>query len=163
MQAKRRIRRLMTESNLPQTPALPSTAEHHDEMFNDTLSRSNLDQYPGVYGLCSMNDGLKNHGYFARIAAKANSNFGAMTSLERHEFFYAFTRAGFREAMRTGRQVDGSELQPVGRNKFKDKYGIVRSEDGPFWPADYGPLHATPVHRKDSPGVTEPLTPATTG
>ena len=100
----------------------------------------------------------KSQEHYAKIAAKAAVNFGALSLSERHEFFYVFTRTGFREAMHTGKLPDGSELKSIGRGRYIDTYGIIRDQHGPFWPSDYGPLFPAPSHKRLMDNTEELLT-----
>ena len=113
--------------------------------------------YAGLFGFEGVS-GAKTQAHYAAVVKKALTNFGALSTAERHEFFYAFTRNGFKEALRTGRLPDGSELVPIGNGKYKDKHGIIRDEHGPFWPPDHGPLFPAPVFSVDESLPFEPMT-----
>ena len=115
----------------------------------------------GLYGLssaCLDNEiPVKSYDYYAKIANKADRHFGALSSGEKHELFYAFTKSGFKESMMTGRMPDGSEMTHLGDGRYVDKIGLIRDKHGPFWPPDYGPLHPSPVHRRTAQPDPEPL------
>ena len=144
LQAKKRMAELMTEPT------------YSLDRLGAGGSRFNLDQLeappdppasPPPSGSGAWGAG-KNHTHYARVASKALANFGALSELEKHEFYYAFTRRAFTDALRTGRLPDGSAVTALGGGRYTDKYGIVRDEHGPFWPSDYGPLHPTPVLKR---------------
>lgn len=124
----------------------------HSYIFNDHLSKSNQDAYPGVFGLKTPLTDVQTQATFSKLSARAFMDFATFTIAERHQLFYQYTNAGFREALRTGRMLDGSTLTLIDGNKYIDRYGIVRDRDGPFWPMDYGPLFPAPEHR----GCDEP-------
>lgn len=64
-----------------------------------------------------------------------------MSSSERHALNYMFTKESFREAMLTGVLPDGSQLDRVNNHGwYRDALGLLRSEHGPFWPIDSGPV-----------------------
>ena len=92
------------------------------------------------------------------VTQKALTNFSSLTLIEKYEFYHTFTRAGFRDAMRTGRLSDGSELKAIGRGRFQDALGVTRTPHGPFWPTDYGPLEPAPPHARRDAAGPEPLT-----
>lgn len=54
-----------------------------------------------------------------------------------------------------GRLPDGSELKLGEGGKYKDKYGIVRDEHGPFWPSENGPMFPPPTCIKKGMVKTE--------
>ena len=160
LQAKRRIRRLLAPHS-----TIEYSKGHGDDgavphMCSDQLAKSNQDSYPGVFGLYSLPEGIKTQSYYSMVTQKAANNFGDLNASEKHEFYYAFTRTGFREAMGTGQLPDGSDIVSVGGGKYTDKYGIVRNEHGPFWPPDYGPLYPAQSHvRGQMEPPCEPLIP----
>ena len=157
MQAKHRIRRLMTQSQLDFTNSLQASLKH--DYFNGELAATACgdNPYSSLFPLHT-SDSVKNFGYYAKISDKAQNHFGKLSMAERHEFFYAFTRNGFREALKTGRLPDGSNLDEMGDGKYVDKYGIVRDQHGPFWPSDFGPLFPSPVLNRLSQTAPELLT-----
>ena len=89
---------------------------------------------------------IKSQEYYAKISEKALTSFASLTDSEKCDFYYAFTKNGFKEAMRTGRLPDGSVLEDLGNGKYRDRFGIIRDEHGPFWPRDYGPLFPAAVY-----------------
>ena len=118
-------------------------------MFHDELSRSNHDEYPGVYGLESCSEGLRN------IRDNFSSTIDKLSPLK-PKFRHYFTKEGFLHAIRTGELPNGFVfLDELGT--YRDKYGIIRNEDGPFWPSDFSPLHATPRFKWFSNLPLEPL------
>ncbi len=101
--------------------------------------------------------GGKSEEYYASLAKKVSTSFGSMSTTEKYEFYHIYTKNGFREMLRTGKMPDGSDLEFISEGKYRDHYGIVRHKHGPFWPADYGPLYATPQHINTTPSNPEPL------
>ena len=137
--------------------------EHYEEL--QSLRRDEYEELVRSYGGGDPNNDSSSHygnrshsqEFYDRLAIKVKNDYGNLTPTERLEFFYAFTKNGFREAMRTGRFPDGSQLEVLPNGKFKDKYGIIRDEHGPFWPADYGPLFSSPNHQKQTDRKCEPM------
>ena len=148
LQAKRRIRRLLAPHSTTDLSKGHPEDGPGSQALGDHLAKSNQESYPGVFGLYSLPEGIKTQSYYAMVAQKAASNFGDLSVAEKHEYFYAFTKTGFREALGTGQLPDGSDMEAIGRGRYKDKYGIIRDEHGPFWPPDYGPLFPAPSHRR---------------
>lgn len=141
---------------------MTTNAERSDYVLNTDLlhfgSRdSELTQDSGSALFGNVPNGIKSHSHYANVAKKAERNFGSLSTVERFEFFYAFTKNGFREAMRLGRLPDGSELKKTENGKYKDKFGIVRDEDGPFWPHENGPLFPAPAVIKNGYPRIEPV------
>ena len=165
LQAKRKMKNLLHETDygihprgvLDSAPAsfqMDYVFNTNNEPENEFEFTSSL--YDGAYGI---GHGFKTQDHYAKVSTKALQNFGGLSSSEKHEFYYAFTRGGFKEAMRTGRLPDGSELVALGNGKYRDRHGIVRDQHGPFWPPDYGPLYPAPQHRcPKSACKIEPLT-----
>ena len=119
--------------------------------------RSSPNQEGGKSFFSNLTRGIKSHSHYAQITKKAESNFGSLSTVERFEFFYAFTKNGFKEAIQIGRFPDGSELMTNDKGKFVDRYGIVRDEHGPFWPHENGPLFAAPAFIKNGFPRLEPV------
>ena len=119
----------------------------HAYVFNDHLSKSNQDAYPGVFGLTMPIADVQSQATFSRLSARAFTEFASFTIAERHQFFYQYTNPGFREAMRVAKTLNGPTLTLIDGDKYIDTYGIVRDKDGPFWPMDYGPMFPAPAHR----------------
>ena len=110
-----------------------------------------------------MSHDLKTEEYYAHVTNKALNHFGSLTEVEKHKFYYAFTRNGFKDALRTGKLPDGSKLTDLGNGKYTDKFGLVRDTHGPFWPIDYGPLHPTPQHSRSQCKKPELMTTSSQG
>ena len=110
-----------------------------------------------------MSHDLKTEEYYAHVTNKALNHFSSLTEVEKHEFYYAFTRNGFKDALRTSKLPDGSKLTDLGNGKFTDKFGMIRDSHGPFWPIDYGPLHPTPQHTRSACTKPEILTTCNQG
>ena len=147
LQAKRRMQQLMHESAQSKMMNSGVTVSRFnlENLFADQPANETEDECSSD-GACGT--GYKYESHYARVANKALSNFGALSELEKHQFYYAFTRRGFLDALRTGKLPDGSEVRSIGNGKYIDGYGIIRDKHGPFWPSDYGPLHPTPVLKK---------------
>ena len=160
LQAKRRIRRLLAPSS---SSACPSDDEDHPPQLPNIcrkqLPKDTRENSAGILGLYKSPKGVKSKCHYAKVAEKAMSNFGELTDSEKHEFFYAFTRGGFKDSLGVGELPDGSKIEETKRGKYKDKYGIIRDEHGPFWPPDYGPLHPAQEHRGRKEPAAEPLQP----
>ena len=119
----------------------------HAYVFNDHLCKSNQDAYPGVFGLTMPLTDVQSQATFSTLSARAFTEFASFTIAERHQLFYQYTNAGFREAMRVAKTLNRPTLTLVDGDKYIDRYGIVRDKDGPFWPMDYGPMFPAPAHR----------------
>ncbi|KAH9508361.1 hypothetical protein Btru_050920 [Bulinus truncatus] len=105
-------------------------------LFKDQLARSNHDEYPGVMGLDSLSEGIKD---IHDIYSSSFNRFKVMRPKARH--FY--TKEGMRKAMKAGHVPSGTQfLDDAG--KHMDKYGIIRNNDGPYWPVECMPLFPTP-------------------
>ena len=122
--------------------------------YNTTDTSSFNIGYDSTSAIAALNR-IKTQEYYAKVASKATSNFAGLTESEKHEFYYTFTKMGFREALRTGKLPDGSCLEELENGKYRDRFGIVRDVHGPFWPSDYGPLHPSPVHVRPRPEKQE--------
>ena len=163
---------------------LPPSTHYHSGQYGDELADrfNDSNAYSATFGSSHSENGYfrepdfnfklgydasnlsyKSQEHYAKIAAKAVANFGSLSLSERHEFFYVFTKTGFREAMHTGKLPDGSELKSIGRGRYVDTYGIIRDQHGPFWPSDYGPLFPTPSHKRLMGTSQELLTYGTRG
>lgn len=130
LQAKRQMRKIMSMDYI--SPPSPSRIEF---MFKDELSRSNQDEFPGVFGLNTFSDNIRdneNHFHVERLPLVRNFQ----------QQFY--TKNGFVAALHDGKFPDGTPISKDGNGCYTDQYGVVRNEDGPFWPAECTPLFATP-------------------
>lgn len=125
-----------------------------DMIFKDELSRSNHASFPGVFGLDTMSEGVKDYN------PSAGSGLSLLDKSLRRQ---ASTKAGFLEAIRNGRCLDGSAMHRRADGSYVDKYGVVRTVDGPFWPLEAGPLFATPRFKWDTVLPNEPYSMATRG
>lgn len=92
-----------------------------------------------------------------RRGCEAMENFNTLSASEKELLFSNFTRSGFIFAMRTGKLPDGTLVERMKSGRWRDRYGIVRTSYGPFWPKDYGPLHPTPSFRRTIVEHSEPL------
>ncbi|KAL5014989.1 hypothetical protein ScPMuIL_009259 [Solemya velum] len=129
-QAKRQMRKIMSMDYI--SPSSPSRIEF---MFKDELSRSNQDEFPGVFGLNTFSENSReneNHFHVERLPL--------VRSFQQQ--FY--TKNGFIAALHDGKFPDGTPISKDGNGCYTDQYGVVRNEDGPFWPAECTPLFATP-------------------
>lgn len=158
IQAKRRMRRLMAKSQLEFNMMQPKHYQM-DLVYGDQAEKQEQeDSFAAYLGLGEFCSAVKSQEHYAKVSSKVLTCYASLTTSEKHEFFYAFTRNGFKDALRTGRFLDGSELKYIGNGKYVDKFGIVRDEHGPFWPADYGPLYPAPEHKIVEKMKVEPLT-----
>lgn len=117
-------------------------AQHNNRIefvFRDELSRSNQDEFPGVFGLESFSEGIKN---IREEFSNSVERFPPLKPKIRH--FY--TKQGFLQAMKSGHLPDGFTFLDD-NGTYRDKYGVIRNQDGPFWPLDCLPLYATPRFR----------------
>ena len=113
----------------------PAHNHHVEFIFRDELSKSNQDEFPGVFGLESFSEGIKN------IREDYTNVINRYGSKPKSRHFY--TKEGFLKALRTGSLPPGMHfLDDTGR--YVDKYGVLRNNDGPFWPVESVPLFPTP-------------------
>ncbi|XP_059175471.1 cytosolic carboxypeptidase 2-like [Physella acuta] len=120
-----------------------------DLLFRDELSRSNYDEYPGVLGLDNLSEGIKNIRDDYSVSV---SRYMGAKPKARH--FY--TKEGFRKAVKSGHVPPGIQfLDEAGT--YMDKYGVVRNNDGPFWPVECLPLFPTPTFKWWTDLSPEPL------
>ncbi|XP_070209667.1 uncharacterized protein [Littorina saxatilis] len=104
-------------------------------IFRDQLSKSNQDEFPGVFGLESFSEGIKN------IREDYTNVINRYGSKPKTRHFY--TKEGFLKSLRAGTLPPGVQfLDDTGR--YVDKYGVIRNNDGPFWPVESVPLFPTP-------------------
>ena len=162
LQAKRRMKKIMVDKELgfdgsdlsPQYKMDLLLENQMKSNYNTTDTSSFNIGYDSTSAIAALNR-IKTQEYYAKVASKATSNFAGLTESEKHEFYYSFTKMGFREALRTGKLPDGSCLEELENGKYRDRFGIVRDVHGPFWPSDYGPLHPSPVHVRPRPEKQE--------
>ena len=128
IQAKRQMERLMRMNYMQQNN------NNIDYMFRDQLSKSNHDEFPGVYGLDNLSEGVRD------LNRQTLDKFPSIRQL--HRQFY--TKEGFLSALRTGKFPDGSKFTVGENGTFVDRFGVIRDGNGPFWPGDVGPLFPTP-------------------
>lgn len=126
IQAKNRMHKLLRMNYIQQSPNI-------DFMFRDELSRSNHDEFPGVFGLNNFSEGI-------RDIRKGLEKYPSLRQIHRH--FY--TKEGFLTALHSGKFPDGSDFNPGSNGCYVDRFGVIRDSDGPFWPGDIGPLFPTP-------------------
>ncbi|XP_052085555.1 uncharacterized protein LOC127723104 isoform X46 [Mytilus californianus] len=134
LQAKRQVQRLMRMNYIQPTPPV-------DYVFQDTLSRSNQADFPGVFGLSSLSEGVKD-------LRQSFDKYPSLTQIQRQ--FY--TKHGFLANL----NGQGNNFRNE-NGKYKDRYGVERDQDGPFWPSDCGPLFATPRFQWFNDLPPEPL------
>nr|XP_034299873.1 uncharacterized protein LOC105338947 isoform X2 [Crassostrea gigas] len=128
LQAKKQMQNLM-RMNYTLTPAPTSTI---DVIFKDKLSKSNQDEFPGVFGLQTFSEGIKDR-----------NSLDKYPSLKQiHRQFY--TKDGFLAALDSGHFPDGSKFDCNENGAYKDRFGVLRDQHGPFWPGEWGPLFPTP-------------------
>ncbi|KAL8572170.1 hypothetical protein ACOMHN_057845 [Nucella lapillus] len=135
---------------IPDDPTIPFPPDDPpgELLFKDQLSKSNQDEFPGVFGLENLSEGLKNiREDFTNVVTRTKTKPKA-----RH--FY--TKEGFVKALRGGTLPPGvRELGNTGQ--FVDRYGVVRDSDGPFWPMECLPLFPTPRFEVGRTVELEPL------
>lgn len=131
---KKRMRKQMSDNSFERKFILS---------FKEELSKSNQDQYPGVFGLERNSEGVKTYGRLAKF-----DNIAILTPQEKQRLYSIFTKEGFHEALTCGKFKDGSDLKQLPNGKYQDRYGIIRDEHGPFWPPDYGPMFPAPKHEQ---------------
>ncbi|CAL1548208.1 unnamed protein product [Lymnaea stagnalis] len=130
-------------------PDMTSQRKQMELLFRDELSRSNYDEYPGVVGLDNLSEGIKN---IREDYSVSVSRYTAAKPRARH--FY--TKIGFRKALKSGNIPNGVQfLDEVGT--YLDKYGVVRNNDGPYWPVESVPMFATPRFKWWTNVTPEPL------
>ncbi|KAL3887872.1 hypothetical protein ACJMK2_000261, partial [Sinanodonta woodiana] len=144
LQAKRQMQKIMTMNYVQ-----PNNSRI-EFIFRDELAKSNQDEFPGVYGLTSFSEGVKD---INEINRKSLERYPALRSI--HRQFY--TRDSYLTAIRTGKFPDGTPCDEDSGGFYVDKFGVIRTKHGPFWPGDVGPLFPTPkfMWYKDVP--PEPL------
>nr|XP_022332329.1 uncharacterized protein LOC111129975 isoform X3 [Crassostrea virginica] len=141
LQAKRQMQNLM-RMNYTLTPAPTSTI---DVIFKDKLSKSNQDEFPGVFGLQTFSEGIKDR-----------NSLDKYPSLKQiHRQFY--TKEGFLTALDAGHFPDGSKFDCNENGAYKDRFGVLRDQHGPFWPGEWGPLFPTPRFQWFTDVPEEPL------
>lgn len=165
MEAKRRMQQIMgSHDSMERHPSSDSSTNYNfltksfapeESGGDDTDISTGLG--PGISLHSTSSTRIKTQDYYAKISAKALSSFASLTESEKNDFFYAFTKNGFKESLRTGRYPDGSLLEPLGNGKYRDRYGLVRDDHGPFWPREYGPLYPAPIHLNFSSPHQEPF------
>ncbi|KAL8585688.1 hypothetical protein ACOMHN_022335 [Nucella lapillus] len=127
-------------------------------IFRDQLSKSNQDQFPGVFGLESFSEGIKNiredyTNSLSRYGGGGSNSTHAAKPKTRH--FY--TKEGFLKALRSGSLPPGVQILDAEAGRYVDKYGVERSGDGPFWPVESVPLYPTPKFKWWGSIGVEPL------
>ncbi|OWF38851.1 Cytosolic carboxypeptidase 2 [Mizuhopecten yessoensis] len=127
IQAQRQMQRLVRMNYMQQNPNI-------DFMFRDELSKSNQDEFPGVFGLENLSEGIKD------LSRQSLEKYPTLRQIQRQ--FY--TKEGYLAALRAGKFPDGTKISTEGDGTYVDKFGVVRDGNGPFWPSDVGPLFPTP-------------------
>ena len=135
LQAKRRMKRLMEEAEKSKQKSTTNT------YFDDELLKSDHDQFPGVFGLDNVSEGLKdpNKDHYERLVSRVLKSFGTLSLEEKEQYFYSYTKGGFKDTLETGMLPDGTPMEALPGGQFKDQLGVLRDNNGPFWPADFGP------------------------
>ncbi|XP_062568587.1 uncharacterized protein LOC134230763 isoform X2 [Saccostrea cucullata] len=141
LQAKKQMQHLM-RMNYTLTPAPTSTI---DVIFKDKLSKSNQDEFPGVFGLQTFSEGIKDRNSLEKYPSLKQI----------HRQFY--TKDGFLAALDSGHFPDGSKFDCNENGAYKDRFGVVRDQHGPFWPGEWGPLFPTPRFKWFTDIPEEPL------
>ncbi|XP_061177697.1 cytosolic carboxypeptidase 2-like isoform X5 [Saccostrea echinata] len=141
LQAKKQMQHLM-RMNYTLTPAPTSTI---DVIFKDKLSKSNQDEFPGVFGLQTFSEGIKDRNSLEKYPSLKQI----------HRQFY--TKDGFLAALDSGHFPDGSKFDCNENGAYKDRFGVLRDQHGPFWPGEWGPLFPTPRFKWFTDIPEEPL------
>ncbi|XP_048731444.2 uncharacterized protein LOC125648400 isoform X14 [Ostrea edulis] len=141
LQAKKQMQNLM-RMNYTLTPAPTSTI---DVIFKDKLSKSNQDEFPGVFGLQTFSEGIKDRNSLEKYPSLKQI----------HRQFY--TKEGFLAALNSGHFPDGSKFDCNENGAYKDRFGVIRDQHGPFWPGEWGPLFPTPRFQWFTDILEEPL------
>ncbi|KAL4217925.1 hypothetical protein ACF0H5_022664 [Mactra antiquata] len=145
LQAKRQMQKFMT-MNYGQ----PSSSSRIEVVFRDELSKSNQDEFPGVYGLNSFSEGVKD---LNEIHNKQYDKYPTIRQL--HKQYY--TKEGYLTASRNGRFPDGTSIEKELDGSYEDRFGVIRNQHGPFWPNDWGPLFPAPKFLWKTDFRLEPL------
>ncbi|PVD32061.1 hypothetical protein C0Q70_07488 [Pomacea canaliculata] len=145
--ARQRLRQPRPEQHQSSALEGPASTERHHELLpfsggtggvhlRDELCKSNQDEFPGVFGLDSFSEGIKN---IREDYTNVIDRYAGNKPKARH--FY--TKEGFLKAIKTGSLPAG--VQVLGETgRYVDKYGVMRNSDGPFWPLECVPLFPTP-------------------
>ena len=147
LQAKRQMQKYMTMNYGGQQSA-PSRIE---VVFRDELSKSNQDEFPGVFGLNNFSEGIKDLNEIN--TRKQLEKYPTLRQI--HKQYY--TKEGFANAFRQGRFPDGTVLDKESDGSYEDRFGVIRNEHGPFWPSDWGPLFPAPKFQWFKDIQKEPL------
>ncbi|KAK3088802.1 hypothetical protein FSP39_023902 [Pinctada imbricata] len=142
LHAKRQMQKLMRMSHYT---LKPSGNSNIDVIFRDTLSKSNQDEFPGVFGLQNLSEGVRDRNSFEKYPSLKQI----------HRQFY--TKDGYLAALDSGQFPDGTKLQFGENGSYKDRFGVIRDKYGPFWPGDWGPLFPTPRFQYFDEVPPEPL------
>ncbi|GFS12042.1 hypothetical protein ElyMa_006687000 [Elysia marginata] len=137
----------MPHTHRPGQP--PPHGQQIEFLFRDELSRSNHDEYPGVFGLGNLSEGIKNIRDEYSVSV---SRYPGAKPKPRH--FY--TKEGFMKALKTGNLPQGMHFLDD-RGTYIDKYGVIRNNDGPFWPVECVPMFSTPRFKWWTALSPEPL------
>ena len=145
LQAKRQMQRYMGMNY-----ASPQNSSRIEVMFRDELSKSNQDEFPGVFGLTSFSEGVKD---LNELHRKPFEKYATLRQLNKQYY----TKEGFLNAARIGRFPDGTILDKASDGSYEDRFGVIRNQFGPFWPNDWGPLYPAPKFLWDTKPPVEPL------
>lgn len=145
LQAKRQMQKYMSMNYAQQ-----QNSQQIEVVFRDELSKSNQDEFPGVFGLNSFSEGVKD---LNEIHRKQFGNYPSLRQL--HKQYY--TKEGYLTASRNGKFPDGTSLEKESNGSYEDKFGVIRDQHGPFWPNDWGPLFPAPKFLWKTEAALEPL------
>ncbi|XP_052763307.1 uncharacterized protein LOC128205605 isoform X4 [Mya arenaria] len=145
IQAKRQMQKFLSMNY-----GHPTNSSRIEVVFRDELSKSNQDEYPGVFGLNSFSEGVKD---LNEIHRKQFDKYPTIRQL--HKQYY--TKEGYLTASRNGKFSDGTVLDRDADGSYEDKFGVVRNQHGPFWPNDWGPLYPAPKFLWNTDTPVEPL------
>lgn len=146
LQAKRQMHKYHLSMNY----GLSQNASQIEVVFRNELSKSNQDEFPGVFGLHSFTEGVKD---LNEIHRKQFDKYPSLRQL--HKQYY--TKEGFLTASRNGRFPDGTALEKESDGSYEDTFGVVRNHHGPFWPNEWGPYYPAPKFLWKTAVPLEPL------
>ncbi|XP_070534076.1 uncharacterized protein [Ptychodera flava] len=94
---------------------------------------------------------------FVNYSARERDNYDYTHRAIRRQVFNRYTREGFRDALKHGKNRDGTKLRKLKDGKYIDCNGVILTFDGPFWPSEHGPLYPKPDHGSPETQDVEPL------
>ena len=148
LQAKRQMQKYLNMNYASGQNSAPSRIE---VVFRDELSKSNQDEFPGVFGLSNFSEGIKDLNEIN--TRKQLEKYPTLRQIHRQYY----TKEGYINAFRQGKFPDGTVIDQTADGSYEDKFGVIRNEHGPFWPGDWGPLFPAPKFKWFMDVPREPL------